>query len=91
MIETSGAAAKAGLQVGDAIVAVDGASVTDIDGRATTAVITQRPVGTTTALTIQRGAATRTLTVTVHAADESSQRFLALGIYVPRCRTSRSF
>jgi hypothetical protein len=69
LIEAKGAAAKAGLQIGDQVMAVDGASVTDLDSPSTMRVITQRPVGTTAALTIQRGAATRTIAVTVHAGD----------------------
>ncbi|HET9989463.1 MAG TPA: carboxypeptidase regulatory-like domain-containing protein [Kofleriaceae bacterium] len=66
-IEANGAAAKAGLQVGDQVIAVDGVSVTDIDGGSAMQVITQRPPGTTAALTIQRDGAVRTVTVTVHA------------------------
>jgi RNA polymerase sigma-70 factor (ECF subfamily) len=68
-IEPGGAAAKAGLQVGDQVIAVDGASVTDLDGRSTMRVITQRPPGTIATLTISRDGATRTVNVTVHAVD----------------------
>ena len=66
-IEANGAAAKAGLQVGDRVIAVDGVSVTDISGYDAMEVITQRPPGTAAALTIQRDGAVRTVTVTVHA------------------------
>jgi membrane-associated protease RseP (regulator of RpoE activity) len=69
LIEAKGAAAKAGVQVGDVVLAVDGTSVSDLDGRGTMQVITQRAPGTTAALTIQRGGATRAIVVTVHAAD----------------------
>ena len=69
VIEPNGAAAKAGLLVGDEVIAVDGASVTDLDGRSAMRVITQRPAGTTAALSVLRGGATRTLVVTVHATD----------------------
>jgi RNA polymerase sigma-70 factor (ECF subfamily) len=69
VIEPNGAAAKAGLLVGDEVIAVDGPSVTDLDGRSTMRVITQRPAGTTAALTILRGGTTRTIVVTVHAAE----------------------
>jgi len=69
LIEANGAAAKAGLLIDDQVIAVDGAAVTDLDSPSTMRVITQRPVGTTALLTIQRGAATRTVSVTVHAAD----------------------
>ncbi len=65
LIEPNGAAAKAGLQVGDQVIAVDGASVTDIDGHSAMQVITQRPPGTTAALTVLRAGATRTINVTV--------------------------
>ncbi|MEP6864946.1 MAG: sigma-70 family RNA polymerase sigma factor [Deltaproteobacteria bacterium] len=66
VIEAKGAAAKAGLQLGDDVTAVDGASVTELDGRSTMRVITQRAAGTAAALTIQRGASTRAISVTVH-------------------------
>jgi C-terminal processing protease CtpA/Prc len=66
VIEAKGAAAKAGLQIGDEVIAVDGAAVTDLDGRSTMRVITQRAAGTAAALTIQRGASTRAISVTVH-------------------------
>jgi len=69
MIEANGATAKAGGQVGDLVVAVDGASVADLDSRSAMQVITQRPPGTTASLTILRAGATRTLNVIVHAAD----------------------
>lgn len=68
-IEAGGAAAKAGLQVGDEVIAVDGASVIDLDGRSTMTVITQRPPGATATLTISRDGTTRTVNVTVHAGD----------------------
>lgn len=65
-IEPNGAAAKAGIQVGDEVVAVDGASVIDLDRWATMRVITQRPLGTVAALTLVRDGASRTVDVTVH-------------------------
>jgi len=66
-VDANGAAAKAGLQVGDQVIAVDGTSVTDINGYETMQVITQRPPGTAATLTVVRGDATLTLKVTVHA------------------------
>jgi len=66
LVEANGAAAKAGLQVGDQVIAVDGISVTDLDGMSTMQVITQRPPGSAAVLTVQRGEATRTLSVVVH-------------------------
>ena len=65
-VQPNGAAAKAGLQVGDEVVAVDGASVADMDGHSTMQVITQRQLGTAAALTIQRGGSPKTVSVTVH-------------------------
>ena len=67
LIDANGAAAKAGALVGDEVIAVDGASVTDLDGYATMRVITQRPIGTAAALTVVRGATPSTINVTVHA------------------------
>ncbi|HEY6038654.1 MAG TPA: PDZ domain-containing protein, partial [Kofleriaceae bacterium] len=66
-IDANGAAAKAGLQVGDQVTAVDGASVTDMNGYEVMQVITQRPPGTAAALTIVRGDAALTIKVSVHA------------------------
>ncbi|MEO8844397.1 MAG: PDZ domain-containing protein, partial [Kofleriaceae bacterium] len=66
VIDANGAAANAGLQVGDQVIAVDGASVIDTNGHEAMQVITQRPPGTTAALTVVRGAATMTIKVIVH-------------------------
>jgi hypothetical protein len=67
VVEANGAAAKAGVQAGDEVIAVDGASVSDLDGYATMRVITQRAPGAVAALTILRGATPSTVDVTVHA------------------------
>jgi S1-C subfamily serine protease len=66
LIEPNGAAAKAGLQIGDQVITVDGASVADLYGDAAMQVITQRAPGSVAALTILRAGATRTISVTVH-------------------------
>jgi hypothetical protein len=66
-VTSGGAADRAGLAVGDEIVAVDGASVVDLAAGTAMLVITERPAGTTAQVTIQRGAERRTVTVTVHA------------------------
>ena len=64
-----GPAERAGLQVGDEVIAVDGASVTELATRETMYVITARPAGATAALTVKRGDATLPITVTVRAPD----------------------
>jgi C-terminal processing protease CtpA/Prc len=68
-IVKGGNADHAGLAIGDEVVAVDGRSIADLDGDAVMAVITLRPAGTPVALTIARGATTRTVNVIVRAAD----------------------
>ena len=60
-----GAADTAGLLVGDEVVAVDGASVAELDPDATMRLIVQRPVGARVGLTIMRGDERRSMTVTV--------------------------
>lgn len=62
-----GAAAKAGLAVGDEVIAVDGQSVVDLVSREILLLITQRPAGSTAQLTILRGGEQHTLAVTVRA------------------------
>jgi RNA polymerase sigma factor (sigma-70 family) len=62
-----GAADRAGLAIGDEVIAVDGVSVVDLVARELMLVITQRRAGTTAQLTILRGGTQRTITVTVRA------------------------
>jgi hypothetical protein len=62
-----GAADRAGLAVGDDVIAVDGASVVDLVSREMLLVITQRPAGTPAQLTVLRGGEQRTINVTVRA------------------------
>ena len=62
-----GVADRAGLAVGDEVVAVDGASVVDLVSREMLLVITQRPAGTPAQLTVLRGGEPRTISVTVRA------------------------
>jgi S1-C subfamily serine protease len=64
-IDPAGPAARAGLQIGDEIEAVDGRSVTDLFGEGLQAVITNRSSGTAAKLTISRGGATRDIAVAV--------------------------
>jgi RNA polymerase sigma factor (sigma-70 family) len=67
-VTTGGAADRAGLAVGDEIIAVDGLSVVDLAAGTAMLVITQRPPGTTAQLTILRGGERRTISVTVRDA-----------------------
>jgi RNA polymerase sigma-70 factor (ECF subfamily) len=64
-ITSGGAADRAGLAVGDEIITVDGLSVVDLAAGTAMLVITQRPAGSTAALTIRRGGEQRIVTVTV--------------------------
>ncbi len=64
---TGGAADRAGLAIGDEVVAVDGVSVVDLVSRELMLVITQRPAGTSAQLTILRGGAQHTIAVNVRA------------------------
>jgi RNA polymerase sigma-70 factor (ECF subfamily) len=66
-IVKNGAADRAGLAIGDEVIAVDGLSVVDLISRETMLLITQRPAGTTAQLTILRGGEQRTISVTVRA------------------------
>lgn len=63
----NGAADRAGLAIGDEVIAVDGASVVDLVSREMVLLITQRPAGTPAQLTVLRGGEQRTLAVTVRA------------------------
>jgi RNA polymerase sigma factor (sigma-70 family) len=58
-------AVKAGLAVDDVIMAVDGASVTMVDGHNVSNLISTHAVGSQVSLTVQRGDATLTLDVTL--------------------------
>lgn len=62
-----GAADRAGLALGDEVIAVDGISVVDLVSRELMLVITQRPAGKIAQLTIVRGGEQRTVAVTVRA------------------------
>jgi C-terminal processing protease CtpA/Prc len=64
-----GQAERAGMQVGDEVVAVDGASVVELDTDSMSALITQRPGGTAVALGIVRGGQAKTISVIVRAID----------------------
>jgi RNA polymerase sigma-70 factor (ECF subfamily) len=63
----NGAADRAGLAIGDEVIAVDGVSVVDLVSREMLLLITQRPAGTTAQLTVLRNGESHTLTVTVRA------------------------
>jgi RNA polymerase sigma factor (sigma-70 family) len=64
-VTSGGAADRAGLTVGDEVIAVDGVSVVDLAAGTAMLVITERPAGTAAQLTIQRGSERRIITVTV--------------------------
>lgn len=64
-----GAADRAGLSVGDEVLAVDGMAVSELDARSTLRLIQQRAPGTPAVLTIKRGQETKTLSVIVRARD----------------------
>jgi hypothetical protein len=68
-IVKGGSADRAGLQIGDEVIAVDGVSVLELGAPQTMLVITQRPAGTQAKLTIVRGGEQRTIAVTVRAAN----------------------
>jgi hypothetical protein len=68
-IVKGGPADRAGLLVGDEVVAVDGSSVAELDTNSTTALINQRPGGASVVLGVRRGDALKTITVTVRAVD----------------------
>ena len=57
-VQPGGPAASAGLQDGDVVIAVDGASVTELSPLGVWVLITNRPPGTTVRVTIRRGAKT---------------------------------
>lgn len=59
-----GPAARAGLLAGDVVIAVDGASVAGLDGAGVQVLIESRPAGDDVRITVLRGAATKTVTVT---------------------------
>jgi hypothetical protein len=62
-----GVADRAGLAIGDQVIAVDGKSVVDLVSKETMRLITERPAGTTVTLAIVRGDQQRTVAVTVRA------------------------
>jgi RNA polymerase sigma-70 factor (ECF subfamily) len=64
-----GAADRAGLAIGDEVIAVDGLSVVELGPSETMRLITQRPAGTTVTLTIIRGGEQRRVVVTVRGAN----------------------
>jgi membrane-associated protease RseP (regulator of RpoE activity) len=57
-VQPGGPAASAGLQDGDIVIAVDGASVTELSPLGVWVLITNRPPGATVRLTVRRGAKT---------------------------------
>lgn len=63
-----GSAERAGLALGDEVIAVDNISVTELDGRSALRAITQRAAGERAVLTVRRGDAQRTISVVVEAA-----------------------
>jgi len=65
MYAVSPAAAKAGLQPGDVVMALDGGSVEQLDGQTIRNAISNHPVGSSITLTVQRGNATLTLPITL--------------------------
>jgi len=69
MLVKGGAADSAGLAAGDEIIAVDGRSVAELDSGATMRLVTQRPAGTTAALSILRAGEQRSINVTVRGAN----------------------
>jgi hypothetical protein len=68
-ITRGGSADRAGLAVGDEVIAVDGLSVVELFSGDTMRVITQRPTGTAAQLTIVRNGQRRTVAVAVRAGD----------------------
>lgn len=68
-IEVGGQAEKAGLLLGDEVIAVDGTPVTELTGGMVMQIITGRGGGNTAMITIKRGAVTRGVPVTVRTAD----------------------
>lgn len=62
-------AEQAGIAVGDVIVAVDGASVSDLDPGSIMALIVGRTPGSVVTLTLQRGNAQELRPVTVRSND----------------------
>jgi S1-C subfamily serine protease len=66
-VEPRGPADRAGLRVGDTIVSVDGASITNLDPYAVQSLITDRGPGKEARLAVLRGGATTTLSVILGA------------------------
>jgi hypothetical protein len=66
MIEAKGAAAMAGLAVGDQIVSVDGISVDSFGVDGVAALVENHAAGTTAVLVILRGGAQRTIALVLH-------------------------
>jgi RNA polymerase sigma-70 factor (ECF subfamily) len=64
-----GAAQRAGLAIGDEVIAVDGASVVELDPREVMLLITQRPAGGVAQLAIVRGGERRTVAVNVRSSN----------------------
>jgi hypothetical protein len=65
MSSVSSSAAKSGLQKGDIVTAIDGDSVELLDGRTVRNAISTHAVGSSITLTVQRGNATLTLSITL--------------------------
>ncbi len=64
-IEPNSSAAKAGLAVGDLVVAVDGANVDGLNGAGVGFLIVNRQLGASASVTVQRGTVRKTVTVEV--------------------------
>jgi hypothetical protein len=67
-VTPGGPADRAGIALGDQVVAVDGQTVTGLGPDAVLTLIGNRPAGETARVAIQRGGQKRTLTITVEAA-----------------------
>jgi hypothetical protein len=64
-VAPNSSAAKVGILPGDLVVAVDGVSVTELNGAAMMLMIDDHPIGTNVVVTITRGAEKKTVTVQI--------------------------
>ena len=65
MFKVSPAAAKAGLQAGDVVTALDGESVELLDGNTVRNAVSNHPIGSSVTVTVQRGNVTLSLPITL--------------------------